>query len=149
MAGLPPTDKSTMPAKHTANSDSTDLILIYDGECPVCNYYRRMLRLRETAGQLQVVNARDDSSIMREITEAGFDIDKGIVLKMHGELYFGADAMHAISLLSSRSGIFNRINYYLFRIPAVARWVYPVLVAGRALLLRLLGRKPIDNLADK
>ena len=86
---------------------------------------------------------------MRDITEAGFDIDKGIVLKMHGQLYFGADAMQAISLLSSRSGIFNRINYYLFRTPAIARWVYPVLVAGRALLLRLLGRKPIANLEKK
>lgn len=150
MTGSTPSDKSTtMPEKNTATADSAELILVYDGECPVCNYYRRMLRLRETVGELQVVNARDDSNIMRDITEAGFDIDKGMVLKMHGQLYFGADAMQAISLISSRSGIFNRINYYLFRTPVVARFLYPVLVAGRALLLRLLGRKPIDNLAKK
>lgn len=107
MTGTTPTDESeTVSANKAATADSVDLVLVYDGECPVCNYYRRMLRLRETVGQLQVINARDDSNIMREITEAGLDIDKGMVVKMHGELYFGADAMHALSLLSSRSGLF-------------------------------------------
>ena len=150
MTGTTPTDESeTVSANKAATADSVDLVLVYDGECPVCNYYRRMLRLRETVGQLQVINARDDSNIMREITEAGLDIDKGMVVKMHGELYFGADAMHAPSLLSSRSGLFNRLNYHLFRMPAVSRRVYPVLATGRLLLLRLLGRKPIDNLTKK
>ena len=38
---------------------------------------------------------------MDEITAAGLDIDQGMVLKVGGTLHYGADAIHALSLLGT------------------------------------------------
>ena len=114
--------------------------LVYDKQCPACDHYTQLVRLRESVGELELVNAREDSALMTEITAAGIDIDAGMVVRMKGDLYHGADAMHVIALLGSRSGWFNRLNYALFRNRAVARLAYPVLRAGRNLLLKLRGQ---------
>ncbi len=126
--------------------DAEPLLLVYDKECPACNNYCQMVRIRESVGQLQLVDARDDTPIMQEITAAGLDIDNGMVLKMGEQLYYGSDAIHALSLISSRSGVFNRLNYWMFKSKKVSRVLYPVMVAGRAVLLKLLRKTRINNL---
>jgi predicted DCC family thiol-disulfide oxidoreductase YuxK len=123
-----------------------EVLLVYDRECPVCDAYCRLARVRESAGTLRLVNARDESAVMREITARGLDIDEGMVLKVGDTLYYGADAIHALSLLSSRSGIFNRMTYLVFGSRTLSRLLYPVLRALRNLLLKLLGRTRINNL---
>jgi hypothetical protein len=60
-----------------------------------------------------------------------------------GRAYWGADAIHAIALLTARSGPFNRINAALFRNKMLARLAYPGLRAGRNLALFLKGRPQI------
>lgn len=69
-----------------------------------------------------------------------------MVLKLGEDYFFGADAMHRLALMSTRSGLFNRINYRIFRSPAVARFLYPGLRGGRNLLLKALKRRKINNL---
>ena len=76
----------------------------------------------------------------------GLDIDDGMVLKVGDRLYYGADAIHALSLLGTRSGVFNRVAFWTFRSRRVARVLYPALRAGRNLVLKLLGRTRINNL---
>ena len=44
---------------------------------------------------------------------------------------------------SARISVWDRLNWRLFRRPAVARAAYPVLRLARNATLRLLGRKPI------
>jgi hypothetical protein len=83
---------------------------------------------------------------MNEITARGLDIDEGMVLKAGDALYYGADAIHALSLLSSRRGIFNRVTYRVFGSKSLSRLLYPVLRALRNLLLKLLGRTRVNNL---
>ncbi len=122
------------------------LLLVYDGECPACDNYVGMVRLRQSVGELVLVDAREDSTVMREITAAGLDIDEGMVLKTDNQLYYGSDAIHALALMSSRSGVFNRLNYWVFRSPQVARVLYPLLKTGRGLLLKLLRKTRINNL---
>jgi len=134
-------------AVNTAESEREEIQLVYDGECPACNNYCQVVRIRETVGELKMVNAREDSEIMREITDQGLDIDEGMVLKMGGKLYFGADAVHALALISSRSGIFNRLNFWIFKSPRVSRLLYPLLAGGRGLLLKLMRRSRINNLS--
>ncbi len=97
-------------------------------------------------GDLKIINARDQSEVMDEITGAGLDIDQGMVLKMGGVLYYGADAIHALALISSRVGIINRLNYLIFRSRKGARFIYPILRGCRNLLLKLLGKTKINNL---
>jgi hypothetical protein len=51
-----------------------------------------------------------------------------------------------LSLLGTRSGVFNRLTYMLFRSQGVSAVVYPVLRAGRNLLLKILRKTRINNL---
>ena len=83
---------------------------------------------------------------MNEITDQGLDIDQGMVLKMGDQLYYGSDAIHALALISSRSGLFNRVNYWLFKSRTVSKVMYPILKTCRNLLLKMLGKTKINNL---
>lgn len=123
-----------------------DAWLVYDGECPVCKTYCKYIRIREALGNLQLVDARQPSLLMNEITAAGLDIDQGMVLKFKDVIYYGPDAIHMLTLLSSPSGIFNRINYYVFSTKLGARIFYPLGKAFRTLLLKILGIRYIENL---
>jgi hypothetical protein len=69
-----------------------------------------------------------------------------MVLKVGPQLYYGGDAIHALSLMSTRTGFFNRLAYWSFGSPRAARILYPVLRAMRNLLLKLLGKTKINNL---
>jgi len=126
--------------------DSADILLVYDRECPVCDAYCRMVRIRESVGALRLVNARDASGIMSEITAKGLDIDEGMVLKFGNTLYYGADAIHVLSLMSSRSGAFNRLTYWIFRSKSRSTILYPLFRFFRNLLLKLLRKSRINNL---
>lgn len=125
---------------------ANEILLVYDKQCPACNYYCQMVRIRESVGELRLVDARESCEIMDEITAAGLDIDQGMVLKMGDAIYYGSDAIHMLSLIGSPSGIFNRINYWAFRSKPVSRILYPVLRFFRNLLLKILGKTKINNL---
>jgi predicted DCC family thiol-disulfide oxidoreductase YuxK len=123
-----------------------EILLVYDEECPLCDAYCRVVRLRESVGELRLVNAREDSAVMKEITRQGLDIDQGMVLKVEGVLYYGSDAIHALSLMSSASGAANRINHWIFRSKTRSRFLYPILRSGRNLLLKALRKTKINNM---
>jgi hypothetical protein len=103
----------------------------------------RLVRLRETLGHVELVNARDGGPIVEEVVAGGFDLDDGMALKLNGTLYHGADCVHVLALLSTPSTTFNRINRMVFRSQTISRLLYPVLRTGRNLTLRFLGRQQI------
>ena len=125
-----------------------DAWLVYDGECPVCKTYCKYIRIREAVGNLRLVDARQSSALMDEITAAGLDIDQGMVLKFKDVIYYGSDAIHMLTLLSTPSGIFNRINYYVFSTKLGARIFYPIGKVFRTLLLKILRIQYIENLKN-
>jgi predicted DCC family thiol-disulfide oxidoreductase YuxK len=122
------------------------IILVYDKECPACDNYCQMVRIREDIGELMLVDARELTPIMDEITALGWDIDQGMVLKIGNRLYYGAEAIHALALISSRSGVFNRLNYWLFKSKWLSHLFYPILRSLRNLLLKILRKTKINNL---
>ena len=128
-----------------ANSNN-DAWLVYDGECPLCRTYCKYIRIREAAGNLHLVDARQPSALMDEITAAGLDIDQGMVVKFNNVIYYGPDAIYMLTLLSTPSGVFNRINYYIFSTKFGAAIFYPICKTFRTLLLKLLGIRYIGNL---
>ena len=105
-----------------------------------------VLHVRPTAGQLRLVNARESTAILQEITKAGLDIDQGMVAKMGGQLYYGSDAIHTLALVSDRNDLFNRLTYYIFRSNQLSRILYPGLRICRNLLLKTMGKTKINNL---
>jgi predicted DCC family thiol-disulfide oxidoreductase YuxK len=125
--------------------DRVNNYLIYDGECPFCTRYVRLTRLRQTVGELRLINARDNTREVAAAVTAGFTLDDGMLLHLGGQYYHGAQCLNRLALLSSRSTLFNRLTYAIFRSPTASRLFYPALRNGRNLLLRLLGRRRLGS----
>ncbi|MBQ24364.1 DUF393 domain-containing protein [Alcanivorax sp.] len=123
--------------------DPHDTYLIYDGECPACRNYVRFVRFRDTVGTLHLIDARKAPSWVLQMQQRNMPLDDGMVLIFNGRYFHGADAIHHMALLSSGSGLFNRINAQLFRSRSLSRFLYPILKACRNALLFLLGKKPL------
>lgn len=127
-------------------TQTRDIQLVYDRQCPACDVYCRLVDVDERMGQLVRIDAREPGEIMDEITSRGLDIDEGMVLKVEDRLYYGADAINELARMSSRKGLFNRLASVTFRSPTVARLLYPPLKTVRNLLLKILRRTRINNL---
>lgn len=126
-----------------------EILLVYDKECPVCDNYCQLVRIKEAVGDLKIIDARKSSDVLDEITALGLDIDNGMVVKMDGEIHYGSDAIHALALISSRSSFFNHLNYWMFKSKQVSHILYPALKFSRNLLLKTLGKTKINNLGQE
>jgi len=122
------------------------ILLVYDKQCPACDFYCNLVRIRDSVGELKLVDARNPGPVMDEITSMGLDIDQGMVLKVDGQIFYGADAIHALSLLGTRSGLFNRFNFWVFSSKTMANALYPVFRTLRNFLLKALRVSKINNL---
>lgn len=121
------------------------LTVVYDGECPFCASYVRLVRLKDAAGPVALVDARMEPELVRDFKARGFNLNEGMAVVHGTSIYAGGDAIHFLSLLSSRSGLLNRGLARLFREQAVADRIYPYLRAVRNFVLRLLGRPAIGD----
>ena len=120
------------------------LTIVYDGDCPLCSAYVTQLRLKESAGSLRLEDARQHPATVEALGKQGYRLDQGMVVIAGDRVYHGADAIHVLALMSSRSGWLNRLNYRVFRSRRLSAVLYPGLVAGRRALLWLLGRSPLS-----
>lgn len=127
---------------HTAPQPDS-ITVIYDGDCPFCLAFVRMTRLREAAGEVRLLDARGMSGAVRRVLAAGYSLDDGMAVIVDDRICHGDAAMTLLASLTTRSGAFNRVVRLLFRSPRIARLAYPPLRAGRALTLRLIGRKTL------
>lgn len=118
--------------------------LVYDGACPFCGAYVRQVRVSEAVGRLHAVDARQGGRVVDEVVARGFDLDRGMVLKLGDQFYHGAECMHVLASLGTRVGAFNRLNAAVFSSPTLSRWIYPVLRTARNTTLALLGQRPLS-----
>ena len=116
--------------------------LVYDGECPFCSNYSRLVDVRNVVGELVLVNAREGGPLVEEIKALPYDLNKGMVLKMNGRYYTGDDALHTLALLPGKKSTFNVFNHLFFGSRAIAWLVYPLLKLGRRLTL-IIKRVPL------
>lgn len=131
---------------HAVLSDYTDqAIIVYDGECPFCSRFVTWQRLKESVGPVTMFDAREGGDLVSSLWEAGYDLNDGMVLIWKNQIFHGDDCVNRLALLSSRSGLFNKLNSVVFRSPAVSRFMYPILRAGRNAVLQILGRKKLPQ----
>ena len=114
--------------------------VLYDGDCPFCTNYVKLLRLRQAVGQVDLLNVREQPELARTYAEQGYDLDKGMLLHLDGQDYFGADCINRLALLSTGNDLFNQFNAMVFSNACLSRALYPFMSAGRHLALRVLGR---------
>ena len=120
-------------------------MLVYDGECPICSAYCKALAIRQLDSRFEIVNARQYHPILENINEMGLNLEEGFVLKIENEYFHGADAINRLALITTHSGLFNRLNYLIFKSAYLSKILYPFLRTGRSILLYLLGIKKMDK----
>jgi predicted DCC family thiol-disulfide oxidoreductase YuxK len=133
-------DQDTAEIPSGGNADAW---LIYDGQCPFCRFYVKYLRVRQSLGVLHLVDARENVAVVDEMRAAQIDLNKGMALKIGDRTYVGAECIHVLALLSSRSTVFSRVNGLIFRSASLSRLLYPLLRAGRMITLTFLRRTQI------
>lgn len=121
---------------------------IYDGQCPICSNFAKACKIKEAAGNLQTLDARQNKNhpLMQEIKALNLDIDEGMVIKFRGTYYHGSDALHVMALLGTDSDVFNKINAMIFKSKILAKIFYPLLRSLRNFVLWCKGIKKIQNL---
>lgn len=117
--------------------------VIYDGECPFCSAYVKMLRLTEAVGPVELLDARQPHPVVDEVRREGIDFDEGMAVRLEGRTLHGAEAMQWLSVMTTPSTTLNGVMARLLRNERRARIAYPVLRAGRNLALALLGKRKI------
>lgn len=115
-------------------------VVIYDGQCPFCDAYIKMLRLRESVGAVTMIDARTEPDLVRECKERAYPLNDGMLVLLAGRAYFGADAVALLSQLTTASGLLNRAIAGVLKNKALASVCYPVMRGGRAMTLSMMGR---------
>lgn len=125
-----------------------EIWFVYDGDCPLCTFGSNHWRVQEVLGTLHILDARENGThpLLKEINAKKINLDEGMVIKFQDHYYHGVDALHAMALLGTRAGWFNRMNAYLFRSKLLSRICYPFMRAARRLALLLKGAPLIHNL---
>lgn len=134
-----------MPVSDVQERDrpNRQLRLVYDGECPMCRRYVRWQRIRSEVGELELIDARQDGEARQALSAMGIDLDQGFALQIGERWYHGGEALHRLTLLGTRSGVFNRLMYRLFASRERTARLYPLLRACRNALLKVLGKERI------
>ncbi|WP_419943908.1 DCC1-like thiol-disulfide oxidoreductase family protein [Candidatus Poriferisodalis sp.] len=113
--------------------------LVYDGECPMCSNYAQYLRLQQSVDEFVLVDARGGGPIVDEVRRLPHDLNDGMVVKIGDRHYVGHEALRVLALLATDRGAFNKFNRLAFSSPLAARLTYPLMKAGRWVLLKLKG----------
>jgi predicted DCC family thiol-disulfide oxidoreductase YuxK len=118
--------------------NSKGATVIYDGECPFCKTYVQFMRFRDTVGSVSLLDARSQPLLVQALKNKGYNLNNGMIFIMNQKIHYGDDAVFAMSLLSTSVGLFNRMNGFIFSKPILAKNLYPILVFGRKIVLKLL-----------
>jgi predicted DCC family thiol-disulfide oxidoreductase YuxK len=115
-------------------------LIIYDGDCIFCHNYVRLIRLRASLGNVELIDARGGDPRVRSYWSQGYDLNTGMLFIHGGKVYHGAEAIHVLGCLSSRVFWFNRLNRFVFSSRTASTLLYPILKLGRLMALLLRGR---------
>ena len=116
------------------------MVIVYDGECPFCRNYVRLMELRKAIGTVDQVNARTPHPAVMKFVELGYDLNEGMAAIYGGKIYYGSDAVVLLSSMTNGRGWAGRFLAVLLRRPARARFLYPYMKVGRHFALKILGK---------
>ena len=119
--------------------DKPELILYYDGDCPICNRYRDYVAIRQ-AYALDLRNAREYQKEIEELGRAGFDINSGMILVSPEGTLQGAEVVVAMRALTRGRGLGDTLFRLLLKAPWLVRFGYPFARGLRHVLLKATGR---------
>lgn len=122
------------------------LLLIYDGDCPLCRNYVAAQRLQKQFGVLTLLNARDLPQqaplLLAELQHQGLVLNQSMLLRVDGRWLKGAEVVQLLASLNQPNWR-NGLWLYWFQSSRRARFSYPLLRAGRSMLLKILKIPPL------
>lgn len=134
-----------LPHSHVGVNQQNELDILYDGECPVCQFYVTRTEFEDSSLQINRIDARQALERCEAAAHEGADINQGLIVTHAGQTYHGSAALHYLALQSKRSGAFNRLTRTVFANERLSRCLYPLLRGLRNALLRLLRIAPISS----
>lgn len=114
--------------------------IIYDGHCPFCHEYVRLVRIRKVVGSVELIDLRVNRECLAGLLAEGVDPDQGMIVEHSGRRYYGADAIQILALLSASSSLMAIVLNRLISFSWVVGALYPLLRIGRNLVLLALTR---------
>lgn len=128
-----------------ADANLSGSFVVYDGECVFCQNYVQFVRLRNTIGPVELIDARSGDPRVKAVEREGLDLDEGMVFVWNGRIFHGEAAVHVLAGLSSDLTFASRLNRKIFSNRVLARIFYPALKFGRRITLLARGRKLIKE----
>ncbi len=116
------------------------LQVVYDGDCPFCRNYVRLMALRKAVGHVELIDARTQDPTVRRLVELGYDLNEGMAAIYGGKIYYGRDSVVLLSSMAHEQGWLGRLVAVLLRDPNRAALLYPVMKVGRRVTLKILGK---------
>lgn len=149
----------TTPAEKKMSNDADvslpkaeGVMLVYDGECPLCSSAAKASRIKEKFGTLTLIDARQPGEyqwLIDEITRRGYDLDEGMVIYANEYFYHGEEALIFLARNGSNKNPFSLFCKILFSSKFMAAISYPWMRRTRNHLLRSKSVEQINNLKDK
>ncbi|MCW5692491.1 MAG: DUF393 domain-containing protein [Pseudolabrys sp.] len=59
--------------------------IVYDGDCVFCHSYVRLIRLRESVGSIELIDARSDDPRVERLQKLGYNLNDGMLFIWNGQ----------------------------------------------------------------
>jgi predicted DCC family thiol-disulfide oxidoreductase YuxK len=113
-----------------------DMVVVYDGDCPVCSGYCSWMKGNSREGGATYVDGRS----LPHADQVDLNLEQGMIVLAGDRRAHGAEAMRVLAEVSTHKGVLAAVHRGLFGSRVLAKLTYPVLRLGRRLLLLVLGR---------
>ena len=115
---------------------NTDLIFVYDGQCPFCNHFAELLELKSKIKNISILDARKNKKLIISLLEKGYDIDNGAILLKGDKIFHGAEAINIVcKQIKFPSGNLLKILSKIFKSNKSTTFLFPFLVRARRFAL--------------
>ena len=114
----------------------TDLIFIYDGQCPFCNHFAELLELKSKISNISILDGRKNRNLISSLLEKGYDLDKGAILLKNDSIFHGAEAINYVcKQINNPSSNLLKLLSQIFKSNKTTNFLFPFLVIARRFAL--------------
>lgn len=117
-----------------------EIILLYDGECPICTRYREYVELRKKYN-VQLYNAREHPDLIERLRKQGYNIDEGMILLVDGQTFHKHEAIVMLERMTESKGWWDTALRKVMEVPFLMKICYPFLFFIRWVLLKWQRKK--------
>ncbi len=121
---------------------SSEIIFIYDGECPFCNHFAQLLEIKSSLPRMRIMDGRKNLSRLTTLLKEGYDLNNGAILIRENEILNGSNAVNFIcSQIKEPNDALLEVLRVIFESKKRSKLIFPVLLFARRILLSLKGVK--------